>query len=58
MMTTDEYEFIDKLIMLAILMNDGEQLETILCPSSAHNPNGVFDSVEHMRSYYSYKNNQ
>jgi hypothetical protein len=55
-MNKDEYDFIDKLVMLAILQHDCETLETILRPSSAYNPAGLFDSIEQMRAYYEYKN--
>jgi hypothetical protein len=55
-MNKDEYDFIDKLVMLATLQHDCEELETILRPSSELNPAGLFDSIEQMRAYYEYKN--
>jgi hypothetical protein len=54
-MNKDEYDFIDKLVMLATLQHDPEVLETMLRPSSAQNPDGLFDSVEQMRAYYQHK---
>jgi hypothetical protein len=54
-MNKDEYDFIDKLVMLATQQHDCETLDTILCPSSAQNPDGLFDSVEQMRAYYEIK---
>ena len=54
-MNKDEYDYIDKLVMLATLQYDSEALETILRPSSAHNPDGLFESVEQMLAHYEYK---
>lgn len=54
-MNKDEYDYIDKLVMLATLQHDSETLETILRPSSAHNPDGIFESIEQMREYYQHK---
>jgi hypothetical protein len=55
-MNKDEYDYIDKLVMLATLQYDSEALETILRPESELNPAGLFESVEQMRAYYEYKN--
>jgi hypothetical protein len=54
-MNKDEYDYIDKLVMLATLQYDSEALETILRPESELNPAGLFESVEQMRAYYEYK---
>jgi hypothetical protein len=54
-MNKDEYDFIDKLVIFATLQYDSETLETILRPSSANNPDGLFESIEQMRAYYEYK---